>query len=81
LQLLWILSLLVYLICLEKRTSSHTIFSICSNLNDKKYYILESTAKNSAIGSPLHCEFDERDVAIGPFSNTKVNIKTLDYKI
>jgi len=42
---------------------------------------LESAAKNSAIGSPLHCEFDEIDVAIGPFSNTKVNIKILDDKI
>ena len=47
----------------------------------KKYYILESTAKNSGIGYPLHYELDEIDVIIEPFSNNTVNIKTLDYKL
>jgi hypothetical protein len=50
-------------------------------VNGKKYYILESTAKNSAVGYPLHYGLDEIDVIIEPFSNHKVHIKTLDYKL
>ena len=50
-------------------------------VNGKKYYILESTAKNSKLGYPLQYELDEIDVIIEPFSNEKVDIKTLDYKL
>jgi len=50
-------------------------------VNGKKYYILESTAKNSAVGYPLHYGLDEIDVIIEPFSNYKVDIKRLDYKL
>ena len=49
-------------------------------INDKKYYILESTAKDSEIGFPLHYRLDEIDVIIEPFENEKLEIKTLVYK-
>ena len=50
-------------------------------VNGKKYYILESTAKNSKVGYPLQYELDKIDVIIEPYSNEKVDIKTLDYKL
>ena len=50
-------------------------------VNDKKYYILESTAKDSKIGFPLHYGLEDIDVIIEPFSNTKIGIKTLNYKL
>ena len=49
-------------------------------VNGKKYYILESTAKGSDVGYPLHYDLDEIDVIIEPFSNTKMHIETLAYK-
>jgi len=49
-------------------------------VNDRKYYILESTAKDSDIGFPLQYKLDEMDVIIEPFSNKKIEIKTLDYR-
>jgi hypothetical protein len=50
-------------------------------MNGKKYYILESTAKNSEVGYPLQYRLDEIDVIIEPFSNTRVKIDTLNYKL
>jgi len=50
-------------------------------VNGKKYYILESTAKDSRVGYPLKYELNEIDVIIEPFSNEKVDIKVLTYKL
>ena len=50
-------------------------------VNGKKYYIMESTAKNSEVGYPLQYKLNDIDVIIEPFSNEKVIIKTLDYKL
>jgi uncharacterized protein YoxC len=49
-------------------------------VNAKKHYILESTAKDSGVGYPLHYELSQIDVIIEPFSNEKVEIKSLQYK-
>lgn len=49
-------------------------------VNGKKYYILESTAKDSSVGFPLKYKTSEIDVIIEPFSNTKMAVKTLEYK-
>ncbi len=50
-------------------------------LNGKKYYILESTVKDSSVGFPLQYDLDEIDVIIEPFSNQKIDIETLKYKL
>jgi len=50
-------------------------------VNGRKFYILESTAKDSKIGFPLHYKLKDIDVIIEPFSNVKVDIKTLEYKL
>jgi len=50
-------------------------------VNGRKFYILESTAKNSKIGFPLHYKLKDINVIIEPFSNIKVDIKTLEYKL
>jgi hypothetical protein len=49
-------------------------------VNGKKYYILESTAKNSKIGYPLRYKLDDIDVIVEPFSNEKISIKKLEWK-
>jgi len=36
-------------------------------VNDQKYYILESTAKDSTVGFPLHYALDDIDVIVEPF--------------
>ncbi|MBA1420176.1 MAG: transglutaminase domain-containing protein [Epsilonproteobacteria bacterium] len=46
-----------------------------------KYYILESTAKGSVIGFPLKYKLDEIDAIIEPFSNKKLDIRYLKYKL
>jgi hypothetical protein len=48
-------------------------------LNGKKYYILESTAKNSPIGYPLKYKIDEIDSIINPFNNRKVDLQSISY--
>lgn len=48
-------------------------------INGKKYYILESTAKNSRVGFPLHYALEEIDVIVEPFRNEKIEINTLEY--
>ncbi len=50
-------------------------------LHNKKYYILESTAKNSRVGYSLKYNIDKIDVIMDPFSNKVINISTLEYKI
>jgi hypothetical protein len=43
-------------------------------------FILESTAKGSGVGYPLTYKLDDIDAIIEPFSNAKVEIKSLVYK-
>ncbi len=50
-------------------------------VNGKKYYILESTAKNSNIGFPLQYKLSDIDVVIEPFSNEKIPINSLEFKL
>jgi hypothetical protein len=49
-------------------------------INGKKYYILESTAKNSKVGFPLHYKLDDIDVIVEPFSNEKRSIEKLEWR-
>ncbi len=49
-------------------------------LNGRPYYILESTAKDSPIGFPLHYRLDEIEAIVEPFKNRKIHIKTIEYK-
>ena len=48
-------------------------------INGKKYYILESTAKDSSIGFPLQYKIDDIHVIIDPFLNKRIEIKYLRY--
>lgn len=50
-------------------------------INGKKYYILESTAKGSKIGYTLKYNLNDIDVIVEPFSNEKIEIKELKYKV
>jgi hypothetical protein len=50
-------------------------------INDKKFYILESTAKNSSIGFPLQYRLDEIKAIIEPFKNKKIDISHLEWKL
>ena len=50
-------------------------------INGRKYYILESTAKNSKIGFPLHYKLVDIDTVIEPFMNKMIQINTLSYKL
>jgi hypothetical protein len=50
-------------------------------INGKKYYILESTSKNSPIGFPLRYRLDEIKAIIEPFENRKVDISQLEWKL
>ncbi len=49
-------------------------------LNNKPYYILESTAKNSKIGFPLSYKLNEIQAIVEPFENRKLNIDMIEYK-
>ncbi|CAA6803933.1 MAG: Unknown protein [uncultured Sulfurovum sp.] len=49
-------------------------------LNNRAYYILESTAKDSKIGYPLTYQVNEISTIFEPFENKKLNIDTLKYK-
>lgn len=49
-------------------------------VDDKKYYILESTAKNSKIGFPLEYQMSDIEVIIDPFENKKIDFKEIEYK-
>ncbi|QKF72401.1 hypothetical protein AFAEC_0179 [Aliarcobacter faecis] len=50
-------------------------------VNNKRFYILESTATASKIGFPLKYKLDEIDAIIDPFINKKLKIESLDYKL
>ena len=49
-------------------------------VNGKKYFILESTAKGSKVGFPLHYKLEDIDVVVEPFSNEKISIEKLEWK-
>ena len=49
-------------------------------INDKRFYILESTATSSKIGFPLKYSFEEINAIIDPFVNKKLVVKKLEYK-
>jgi hypothetical protein len=49
-------------------------------VNDKRFYILESTATSSKIGFPLKYSFEEINVIVDPFKNKKLLISSLEYK-
>ena len=49
-------------------------------VNDKRFYILESTATNSKIGFPLKYKLDEINAIIDPFVNKKLVVNKLEYR-
>jgi len=48
-------------------------------INNRKYYILESTATASKIGFPLKYKLKEIDTIIEPFANEKLNFQSIRY--
>ena len=49
-------------------------------INDKRFYILESTASGSKIGFPLKYSFEEINAIVDRFVNKKLVVKKLEYK-
>jgi len=49
-------------------------------IDGRKFYILESTAKGSRIGFPLHYCIDEIEAIIDPFENKKMLFQRITYK-
>jgi hypothetical protein len=49
-------------------------------VNDKRFYMLESTATGSKIGFPLKYSFEQINAIVDPFLNKKLVIKSLEYK-
>ena len=49
-------------------------------INNKRFYILESTAKNSKVGFRVNYKLDEIEAIIDPFKNKKLVINSLEYK-
>lgn len=49
-------------------------------INNKRYYILESTATNSKIGFPLKYDLKDIKAVVNPFINKKLYIEKLEYK-
>lgn len=49
-------------------------------VNDKPFYILESTAEKSKIGFPLKYSFEEINAIVDPFKNKKLVINSLEYR-
>lgn len=49
-------------------------------VNDKKFYILETTATLSKIGFPLKYKLSDIEAVIEPFKNKKILINNLEYK-
>lgn len=49
-------------------------------VNDKKFYILETTATLSKIGFPLKYKLSDIEAIIDPFKNKKLFINNLEYK-
>ena len=50
-------------------------------LDEKKYFILESTAKGSSIGFPLQYKLSQINTIVDPFSNQKIEYEQLEYKL
>ncbi|CAA6821801.1 MAG: Unknown protein [uncultured Sulfurovum sp.] len=63
------------IVALDKIKSKKALY-----LNNKPYYILESTAKNSTIGFPLTYRLNEISTVIEPFENRKLDIDNIEYK-
>ena len=49
-------------------------------LDEKKYFILESTAKGSPVGYPLQYSLDEINVVMDPFTNEKYAFKQIAWR-
>ena len=49
-------------------------------VNDKRFYVLESTATNSKIGFPLKYKLEQIEAIVDPFANKKLVIEELEYK-
>ena len=49
-------------------------------LNGKKFYILESTAKDSLVGFPFRYQISDIGEIIEPFSNRKIDIETIEWR-
>lgn len=49
-------------------------------INDKRFYILESTAKNSKIGFPLKYSFSQITAIVNPFKNKQLKVNNLEYR-
>ncbi|NQY20840.1 MAG: hypothetical protein HRT40_05950 [Campylobacteraceae bacterium] len=49
-------------------------------VNGKKFYILESTAKNSKIAFPLRYKLNEIEAILDPFKNEILDINNIEYK-
>ena len=63
------------IINLEKLSNKKALY-----VNEKPFYILESTATNSKIGFPLKYKLEEIEAIIDPFVNKKLVINKLEYK-
>jgi hypothetical protein len=50
-------------------------------INGKKFYILESTAKNSPIGFPLQYDTHQIEAIIEPFKNRKLDINSVEWRL
>jgi len=48
-------------------------------INDRQFYILESTATGSKIGFPLKYKLEEIEAIVDPFLNKKLLVKSLEY--
>jgi hypothetical protein len=49
-------------------------------VDKKKYFILESTAKGSSVGFPLHYKLDEINIIVDPFINEKHSFKQISWR-
>ena len=59
---------------------SENLQKLALYINDKRFYILESTATASKIGFPLKYKLDEIEAIVNPFTNKKLVINKLEYK-
>ncbi|MDX4063048.1 MAG: hypothetical protein WC920_02245 [Aliarcobacter sp.] len=49
-------------------------------INERRFYILETTATNSKIGFPLKYNLNEIEAIVDPFINKKLLINSIEYK-
>ena len=50
-------------------------------LDGKKFYILESTAKDSSIGFPFRYNISDIHEIIEPFDNRKIDVETIEWRL